>query len=144
MPTLADAVCVRPFTMILPWLRQARAFFPLLLRPPPSFGAGLRRTHRPPSARVYRRCGSAQQHPGNHFQKRVACLVATGIVDILELVKIKKQQRARVFVAGGKVQHLFQLFLEAAAVVQIGQRIVMSQPRQSALGYACVRSCKTD
>ena len=60
---------------------------------------------------------TAEQHMCDHLQKRVTRLVSARIVDIFELIQVEKQQRTRMLVAGGQIQHLFQLFLKAAAII---------------------------
>ena len=78
---LAEALCVRPFTV--PFLIQAgKGIFCDFYR---SFGTRLGQNHceliSAQATEYVDTADTAQQDAGNHFQQRVACLMAAGVIE---------------------------------------------------------------
>ena len=63
----------------------------------------------------------------------VAGLVAAGVVDVLEAVEVEQEDRALAAVARGVGDVLGELLVEAAAVEELGQRVVVGQVLQLVL-----------
>src|ERR1700677_2213448 len=63
----------------------------------------------------------------------VAGLVPELVVDLLEAVEVEQQQRRVTLVPGALVEDALELGLEAVAVVQAGQRIVVGEVAQLSL-----------
>ena len=74
---------------------------------------------------------AAEQMPGQLAQQLVAGRVTAEVVDLLELVKIEKQQMTEV--PPTAFQAALQQALQLAAVDQAGQRVVRGQARQALL-----------
>ena len=72
----------------------------------------------------------ALQHAADLAQHLVARLVATGVIDELELVHVHIQQRSLAPHGAGLGQQGFQAVLELAPIDQAGERIVAGLPRQ--------------
>ena len=70
------------------------------------------------------------RQPGDQL---VADGVAERVVDVLEAVEVEHQDRAAMAVALGRSQRAVELLLEAAAVEQPGQRVVVGEVLQLAL-----------
>ena len=74
----------------------------------------------------------------------VAGLVAARVVDVLEAVEVEQEQRAAAAVAGGVADELGQLLVEAAAVEQVGQRVVVGQVLELGLEALALRDVADD
>ncbi len=66
---------------------------------------------------------------GDLADQAVARRVATGIVDVLELIEVDEQQRARYFVDGDVVDFLFQLLDQPATVEEARKAVVIRKPK---------------
>ena len=71
------------------------------------------------------------QHLGDRLEHRVAGRVAVRVVDLLEVVEVEHDDRARVAVADGAGERLDEARLEAAAVEQRGQQVVVGDEREA-------------
>ena len=70
----------------------------------------------------------------------VAGRVPVAVVDVLEVVDVDRQQRRRMAVALGVADDPLELVMEAAPVVEAGQRIVIGELAQLSVETACARS----
>ena len=66
-------------------------------------------------------------------------MVAEGIVDVLEFIEIKKQQRALIARARRFRQEFFHLLVQTVAIVQAGQGIALGQVNQLLRGLLFLR-----
>ena len=74
------------------------------------------------------------QAGGDDFQHGVANGVAEGVVDVLEVVQVQKQQGAAQVVALEQGDLLAQAVHQQCAVRQVGQRVVIGQVTDLRLG----------
>ena len=77
---------------------------------------------------------AAAQPLGGHAQQGVAQRVAQGVVDGLEAVQVDEVDGQLITVASAAGQGVGEVLLEEDAVGQLGQRVVVRQPRDLGLG----------
>jgi hypothetical protein len=75
---------------------------------------------------------------GNPPEHDIADLVATQVIDVLELVQIQKQDGALVTVTLGLIEDALEVLVETPPVVQSGQRVMIGEPDQARLGLLAV------
>ena len=94
-------------------------------------GGGRSRTRRRRAGRGRRsRACRALQHAGDLLDHPVADRVAERVVDLLEVVEVEHQHRAGRLLAAAAGELGAQVLLEAAPVLQPGQRVVAGLPLQ--------------
>ncbi len=71
--------------------------------------------------------GAGAQPLGGFDQQQIADVVAQGVINVLEVVHVEEQHGQLFTVALGTQQGLLQPQLQAEAVVQTGQRVVVGQ-----------------
>ena len=76
--------------------------------------------------------GAAVENAGDLLDHAVADRVAEGVVDLLEVVEVERHQRPGGAVAAAAGHLPAQVFLEAAPVLQPGQRVLARFPLQLA------------
>ena len=84
------------------------------------------------------------QRAADRADDLVAGLVAAGVVDVLEAVEVEQEERALAAVAGGVGDELGQLLVEAAAVEQLGQRVVVGEVLELVLEALALRDVADD
>jgi hypothetical protein len=75
-----------------------------------------------------------QQAFAHGLEQLVAGVVAEAVVDALEVVQVQQQQGTAALVGLGRSQGLLDPVVEQQAVGQVGERVVVNQVRQLALG----------
>ena len=87
---------------------------------------------------------AVMQRAADRADDLVAGLVAAGVVDVLEAVEVEQEDRALAAVAGGVGDELGELLVEAAAVEELGQRVVVGQVLQLVLEALALRDVADD
>ncbi len=84
------------------------------------------------------------QRTADRADDLVAGLVAAGVVDVLEAVEVEQVERALAAVARGVGDELGQLLVEAAAVEEAGQRVVVGEVLELVLEALALRDVADD
>ena len=78
--------------------------------------------------------GAGDNALGDFVEQKVACLMAEGVVQGLEMIQIDEQQRLRAAASGAGSQGLAQPVQQQAAVGQTGQRVIEGEIADLVLG----------